>query len=182
MLFLYFVCIHGIAQDNNYASTNINISIPEVALLDLEYDNSSTIILSPNSPTEAGASLDFINAENSSVWINYSSIVGNKTHRNREVTAFVEGNLPKGLKLKLNVSSDAGQGAGKMGIPLNNILLSNQAQPILKNIGSCFTGNGPQNGHLVSYSIDLKENDSYSLLEFDNETMVTVVYTLTETN
>ncbi len=115
-------------------------------------------------------------------WINYSSIVGNKTHRNREVTAFVEGNLPKGLKLKLNVSSDAGQGAGKMGIPLNNILLSNQAQPILKNIGSCFTGNGPQNGHLVSYSIDLKENDSYSLLEFDNETMVTVVYTLTETN
>ena len=135
------VSISSFAQDNYYVESKINIRIPEVALLDLESENSSSILLTPSSPTEAGEALNFINISDASVWINYSSILGSGLSSGREVSAVIEGNIPNGVLLKLNVSADNGYGAGKIGIPTNAIILSSQPQSIIKNIGSCYKQN-----------------------------------------
>ena len=182
MFCLFVIWFSGFAQDNNNTSSKINIEIPEVALLDLEYENSSNIVLIPKSPTEAGISMNFSDAENSSVWINYSSIIRNNSGSKREVTAYIDRELPNGLNLAVDVSSYRGNGTGKMGIPASRIYLTAQAQSLIKNIGSCYTGDGPRQGHLILYSIDIQDNQSYSLLKSTKETAITVIYTLTETN
>jgi len=50
----------------------VAISIPEVAILDLE--GSTSVSLSVEAPTEAGEAVSFANATNNDVWLNYSSI------------------------------------------------------------------------------------------------------------
>ncbi len=170
-----------LGQDQHIAHNNVRINIPEVALLDLEPVNGSTVILSPISPTQAGQALDFSTSQNSSIWLNYSSIVSASPGSERTITAMVESEIPSGLKLKLNVATDAGNGSGKTGTPLNGVILSSQAQPIINGIGSCYTGDGTNNGHLLTYIMELDE-DAYGSLSFDMSSTLNIVYTISEGN
>ena len=67
----------------------VAISIPEVAILDLE--GTTSVSLSVAAPTEAGEAVDFSGATNNAVWVNYSSIVGT-SETSRTVAAKISNN------------------------------------------------------------------------------------------
>ncbi len=171
-----------VAQNTKPASHNINISIPEVALLDLESASSTTISMSAIAPNEAGNAIDFSKAKNSAIWINYSSIIGNSSKPNRKVSAVVNGKIPRGTSLKVYASPYSGNGAGTTGTPVGIVELSETEQDLITDIGSCYTGDGINNGHRLYYNLELdhKDKDAYAQLDFDQTASITVTYTLSD--
>jgi hypothetical protein len=180
---LMFIVPLAEAQTSNTKSHDISISIPEVALLDLESPASSASIgLNPLAPNEAGNSLDFANVSNNEIWLNYSSVIGS-THPSRKVSAFVEGAIPNGVSLYVSASAYSGNGNGKNGTPAGKVSLSNKMQDIITNIGSCYTGNGPNNGHRLTYTLELENSyNSYASLNFDQSSTISVTYILSDFN
>lgn len=170
-----------LGADTNYSEHSAIITIPEVALLDLEATNGTTVSLNPSVPTEAGLALSFP-VTDTSLWLNYSSIKGSNTDSSRNVTAQItSGTVPAGTSLKIVVSTDSGNGDGLMGAPSAPIALTNVAQNVITGIGSAYTGNGINKGHNLQYTLDLLPSaGAYGLLDFDfNETLV-ITYTLTD--
>ncbi|WP_396192981.1 hypothetical protein [Flavobacterium sp.] len=170
-----------LGADTNIDEHNALITIPEVALLDLEATNGTTVSLNPSAPTEAGLALSFP-VTNSSIWLNYSSIIGSTTEPSRNVSVQItSGTVPAGTSLKIAVAADSGNGDGLMGTPSTPIALSNAAQNVITGIGSSYTGNGVNKGHNLQYTLDLLPSaGAYGLLDFDfNETLV-ITYTLTD--
>jgi len=168
--------------DNATASHEVSIKIPEVAILDVEPANNS-FALAPTKPDEAGLALDFSNAINSDLWLNYSSIVGATSDASRTIDVKVgEGAIPDGLLLKVTASADNGSGDGKMGAPnALPITLSNTAQEIITGIGSCYTGSPENNGHQLTYALELDgAAGSYEKIDFDQSTTIKIVYTISE--
>lgn len=181
-----FVIVSGmskvaIAQDNNdtnEASHGVNITIPTVALVDVEDADgeATTINLSPDvSALEAGEAIDFSTANDNSLWLNYTSIVGSGQTRN--VTASISGTMPSGVSLKLQASG-VSTGNGTLGSSAGQITLSETGQNVVAGIGSAYTESGVNNGHQLTYSLDM-DVESYENLVAD-EYNVTVTYTITE--
>jgi hypothetical protein len=175
------------AQDTNEASHLLTISIPEVALLDLEFaaGESTAITLAGTAPTEAGSPMTFENANNSDIWINYSSIVGSTTEPSRNVTVKItDGTVPSGLKLTVVATADAGNGAGVMGVvnETATILDKTNEQEIIGSIGSSYTGDGANSGHKLTYQLDYETNAAtdYADLDFDDSNVLTITYTLSD--
>jgi hypothetical protein len=167
------------AQVDNIDAHDITIQIPEVALLDIE-PNGSTITIGPAAPTEEGDPIDFTNATNNTLWMNYSSIIGSTTEPSRDVTvAITTGTLPGGMELKVLAAADAGGGAGTVGTPTAEVTLSTTTQNIVTGVGSCYTGTGTTNGHQLTYTLSLSAGN-YADLDFDDATTLTVTYTLTD--
>jgi hypothetical protein len=168
---------HSFAQESNSsASHDVTISIPEVALLDLE--GASTITLAPTAPEEAGLGLSFASATDNSVWVNYSSVVG--SGENRSVNAKISGTVPSGLQLKVSAGSYSGNGKGTTGTASGQIVLSGTDQELISSIGSGYTGNGTNNGHNLTYQLDLDpDGENYQNL-MHGDTEITVTYTLTD--
>ncbi len=181
MLLLGVVTFNANAQDSNQDAHNVVIGIPEVALLDLEAANGTSITLGPTAPIEAGNAVDF-NATDNSIWINYSSIVGSVTEPSRNVSVQItSGTVPAGTELSVVAASDAGSGDGTMGLPTPAVVLSSTAQNIITGIGSAYTGNGVNKGHNLSYSLNLSSAaGSYAQLDFDNSDTVVITYTLSD--
>ena len=180
---LAFAGVSGLyAQDDNDDAHNVVITLPEVALLDLESSAGTSISLGPDAPTEAGEALDFSEETNSDIWINYSSIIGSKTEPSRDITVQItSGKVPEGLELTAIAAKDAGMGDGSMGTPTAKIILDNSAQEIIKGVGSAYTGNGVSKGHQLTYQLALNEKKgSYAKLDFDNSNTLAITYTLTD--
>lgn len=171
---------NAIASDSNSDNHIVTISIPEVALLDLE--GAGSIILEPSQPTEPGEGLDFSTATNSDAWLNYSSVVA--AGKSRNITVKLQSdNVPAGLTLKVEANSYQGEGKGTMGNPVQNAVSLNadaNGQTLISGIGSCYTGDDISNGHNLVYSLEI-DPDTYGQLKQD-ETDITVIYTLTEDN
>lgn len=167
--------------DTNQNAHNVVIGVPAVALLDLEAASSTSITLGPTAPTEAGLPVTF-NAVDTSIWINYSSIIGSTTEPSRLVTAQItDGTVPAGTQLKVLAASASGSGDGTMGAPSAQVTLTSSAQNVITGIGSSYTGNGVNNGHNLSYSLNLiASSGSYAQLDFDNSDTVTITYTLSD--
>jgi hypothetical protein len=180
---LLFVCRFSYAQTSNTKSHDITISIPEVALLDLKSSTSSSAIaLNAIAPTEAGNSLDFSSATNSDIWLNYTSVIGS-SKPSRKVSAFIEGTIPEGVVINVTASNYTGNGRGRNGTPVGNVRLSNNMQDIVTNIGSCYTGNGPNNGHRLTYKMDLDNSgSSYEKLKYDQSANISITYILSDIN
>jgi hypothetical protein len=170
-----------VQSQNKSKSHNVSISIPEVALLDLEA-NDLNVNFDLKAPNEAGNRIDFSNAKNNQIWVNYSSVTSS-SQPSRKICAYVEGEIPAGLKIIVSASQYTGNGGGRTGTPTGSIALSGQMQDIITQIGSCYTGNGTNNGHQLSYSLELQNGDeSYSDLAFDNSNTISVTYVLTDVN
>ncbi len=168
------------AQDNNTGSHNLAISIPEVALVDIEPAN-TTISLAPNAPTEAGNFLDFSNARDNSLWLNYSSVVGSKSDPSRKVSvAITNGEVPGGLELYV-AAAKAATGKGKLGSPVGRVNLNTTATELISGIGSCYTDNGENFGHQLTYDLQLaNDENAVASIDFDESTTLTITYTLTD--
>ena len=156
----------------------VKLSIPEVALLDLETE-SDAITLTPTAPTEAGEAFDFSSATDESTWINYSSVVAATKARSVSV-AITSGTVPEGLFLTVAASSEAGNGKGNVGSPVGDpITLTASAQTLINSVKSCWTGTGINNGHKLTYQLDLVDADQYGSLA-NADTDLTITYTISD--
>lgn len=168
------------AQDDNTDNHDVTVTVPEVARLDIETAGNSSLALGPVDSGEAGAPLDFSSATDNTLWINYSSTVGSTTEATRKVTvAITDGTVPGGMDLKVVSAVDAGNGEGTVGTPTAEVNLDATAQDVITGIGSCYTADGVNNGHQLTYS--LVRGGDYSDIDFDESgTVLTITYTLTD--
>ena len=182
-LFLSFFIITSFvfSQDSNKNNHSLTINVPEVALISVNSANSS-IELNGTHSNEAGDKVNF-NVEDSSTWINYSSIVGSIDESNRFITAEIsEGEIPKGLNLLINATNDAGKGDGLLGTP-NNAYQTLNKKPIklIEQIGSCYTGVGTEKGHNITYKLMLSDKkNAYKKLDFNQSETILITYTLSD--
>jgi len=178
VVLICWIAFSSIAQDNT-STHEIDVQIPEVALLELVSETQHDIQLNATSPSEAGNAVDFSNATTNRIWINYSSIIS-ETTPTRQVIAMVKGTMPKGLKLIVEASEFSGTGKGRLGKPAGEVVLSGQPTDVIVDIGSCYTGRGANNGHCLTYKLEKNESsDSYATLKSQHSS-VSVVYTLTD--
>jgi len=183
VLFMVFCCLLNVntiwAQDETHA---VELSIPEVALLAVRSVNNASIRLSGTAPTEAGVAVSFSD-KNNEMWLNYSSVIGSRSEPSRRITVqLTEGKVPKGLKLSVVASLDVGKGDGDLGSPVKKSLrIGKHPRVIIKSIGSSYTGKGVQKGHNLTYSLSLlNKKKSYSKLDFDASSALSITYTLSD--
>jgi len=172
-----------VKADSGDDQHQVTIGINAHALVDVESaSGSSSISLSPVAPSEAGLGLDFSNAVNTDLWLNYSSIVSSNDKKNK-IFAKINGTLPTGVSLELAVSDPVEGGAGRVGAPKNGngnkITLTDSEQEVIHNIRSCYTGNNAGNGHNLTYSLKLDEESDYGDIT-ESSADVNIVYTIIE--
>ncbi|MEZ5103567.1 MAG: hypothetical protein R2757_03655 [Draconibacterium sp.] len=169
--------------DSKTAFHAVTIDIKDFALIDIEGPgNNTSIKLESTTPTEAGLGINFDNASNNTLWLNYSSVVAKG--KTRKITAKVDGTLPDGVDLMLKANTYSGNGKGQKGQPSNVAAqkLTSGETEIINNIKSCYTGNGVNNGHNLEYSLRFKdgsEDNAYNELE-SGTFNINVTYTVSE--
>lgn len=177
---IVFFPLFGKGQ-NGQADHKINIEIPEVALLGLVSGESGGINLMAVAPDEAGNPIHLAEIQhNNGIWINYSSIIRTQNHR-RKVVAVVQGEIPAGLRLIVEATEASG-GGGMLGKPVGRVYLTGEPAEVISDIGSCYTGKGTNNGHLLSYHLEADDNAEDFANLARNQTTLNVVYTLTDHN
>lgn len=179
VLLISFVPVFLQAQSNQI-NHEINIGIPEVALLGLVSEDENHVTLNVSAPGEAGSSIDFsmVRPDNR-IWINYSSVILNREHR-RKINAVVYGEIPAGVRLFVEASQATGHGKGKLGKPAGRVALSDQPAEVISDIGSCYTGKGISTGHLLTYILEADDSDSGVTSLAQHQASLQVVYTLTD--
>lgn len=156
--------------------TNVFLSIPEVGLIDIEFESNDRIHFALLPAAEAGTSSVIKESSDANLWINYSSAL-RASQNSRSVTAEVsQGQIPPGIKLYLEASALSG-GTGQCGAPTGRVELSNQPRPIISGIGNCFTGDGINKGHQLSFAIEISD---YPELKSSGEINFLILYTLTD--
>lgn len=160
-------------DDKNVASHNISITIPNVALLDIESGAASNDIdLAFDAPTEAG--LGLADKSDNSLWLNVTSIILNGSTRNITVKAV---SPVDGLDLKVGTTGCT-TGFGSWGSSTAEFTLDGTDQTLVSNIKSGYTLNGPGNGYPLSYTVSPTASNDFGNLESGAKT-VAVTYTLT---
>lgn len=113
-----------------------------------------------------------------SIWINYSSVV-EPFSTNAIYVSLGLGNVPAEISIKLRIDPYQGSGSGELGVPTAPIILGTFPQPIITNIGSCYTGQGEGQGHKLTYSWQLASNYDPELLILEELQIATdVIYTI----
>lgn len=168
--------------DNTISSHDITVSIPEVALVDIEPTASKNLTMGFTAPTEAG--LPIVPAStNNTLWLNYSSI---KSTADVTRTISVKlGSVIQGVDIKVTAAAATGSsGGGDVGTPASQLTLSATPQTIISNIGSAYTGDGANNGHNLSYSVvagtGTGGSANYGSLTATATTTATVTYTISD--
>ncbi|WP_347838904.1 hypothetical protein [uncultured Draconibacterium sp.] len=175
---LVLITLNSFAQ--NSVKHNIDIRIPEVALLGLVADNSDVTRILTKSNNVAENSISFADETDvNSVWINYSSV--KRAHSSpRRITAFVQGDIPEGIQLKVSASAASSDGKGELGQPKGSKVLGEQPTEIINNIGSCYTGQGAQHGHNLVYSLAIDETEAKLVALNSEKVTFNIVYTLAD--
>lgn len=169
------------AQDTNTDNHTITISVPEVALVDIEPAATKNITLGFTAPTEAGNPV-VANAANNTLWLNYSSIksVADPT---RNVSVRLNALIP-GIDIRVTAAAATGAGGGTLGVPAAQLTLSAADQTLISGIGSAYTGNGANNGHNLTYSLAPGSGPggvaAYADLQATATTVATVTYTISD--
>lgn len=167
------------AQDGTTDNHNINITIPEVAILDIEPAGSKNITMSFTSPGEAGLPL-IAPASNSTLWLNYSSIIAAVADV-RTVSVSLDALVP-GVDINLTAAAATGTGAGELGAPVGTpITLTTTDQTIITGIGSAYTGDGSGNGHNLTYTLGVGTTGGAAYADLvASSTIATVTYTISD--
>lgn len=151
------------------ANFAINLNLTEVAILDIESQNGSSLF-NFLLPTEAGISL-VIPSTNTSNWLNYTS-AKRESSPTRNITARVDQVL-SGIAIKMQASSSSGVGA--IGTTTGKVTLTTNPIIIINGIGGAFTGNGVNKGHQLNISLEV---NNYSELIKTTNKIVTITYTI----
>lgn len=153
---------------------NIDIALPEIAIVDIE-PNTNPVTLILNAPNNAGGKASIVNTTDSK-WINYSSTfpVGGNT---RKILVQTQNTMPGGMNLTIQASNYTGNGEGAFGISTGTVTLSTTPKSLITNIGRTYTGSGANNGHKITFSLDIID---YNLLKSSESKTLTVIYTITD--
>jgi len=173
LLFLFLTTTIFAQNKENAANMPIQMAIPPSAKLSmLSSDLRFSIFEGEGNKRKLASSVI------DSVWINYSSIIENN-NPNSICASLSSEDLPAEIAIKLTVKPDVGAGNGQMGIPSEPIYLSMFPQPIITNIGSCYTGQGNNMGHLLIFNWVLKSNYDPEILPEEqlSNLHIKVVYT-----
>jgi len=162
-----------VAQQDNVISLPVQLSITPKASLNLAGEN-MMLRFTP----DKGAEQIITPSTVGKLWLNYSSIIeGSST--NSIYVSLTSTNLPAEIMVKLTIGPDVGVGSGQLGTPAKPIFLSLTPQPIVTNIGSCFTGQGMNKGHELTYSWELAPNYDPELLKIaELNIQAGVIYTI----
>lgn len=171
-----FCAISSYAQ-NDTGSIIASFNLQEVAMLDLE-PNNSTVTLNVSSPIEAGEKAKIVEANNDK-WINFSSAVFAGNSRSISIQMEVGQAAPPGIHLKLRTGNYSGTKPWESGLGLatNLITLNDMPQTIVSDIRGAFTGNGENNGYKITYELEIYD---YKLLDFNQSATLSIILTLNE--
>jgi hypothetical protein len=167
----------GQASGSGTGQHNVTVHLPAIALLDVE-PGTYTVNLYVDAPSEAGSPATIgSGATDNSLWINYTSAVA-PANPDRIISVQISaGVIPAGITLKVQAGAYSGSGAGTLGIPGGTITLSSAPQTIITGIRGAYTGDGPGNGHRLTYSIEI--NNFGELYAVDEE-VLTIAFTITD--
>lgn len=177
ILFLFVAIPHFAFPQWEESQLSVHFSVPEIALVDIEPGTNNSINFSILPAVESGNSSKAQESTNTSLWINYSSALSNPKNTRKIVAEISQGELPNGLLLFLQASSYGGIGEGKHGKSAGKIRLSTRPKSIINNIGSCYTGDGINNGHLLTFSLEI---NNYSRVYASEDTDFNILYTITD--
>ena len=155
----------------------VRLSIPEIAILDIEPSLNNSVYISLEQPGKPGVEAGFRKTGNETLWINYSSTLLNANNSRVIKAEILRGATPEGIELFLEASNYSGNGDGRAGQSTGKVKLTNQPKPVITNIGNCYTGDGLMNGHLLSFSVEIS---NYSKIHSMNDTEFTILYTITD--
>jgi hypothetical protein len=163
----------------NDAQHNVKVNINAHSLVGIS--STELIQLQPVAPQVAGEGLDFSTeaSTNSSIWLNYSSIVEKTAN---SISVSMDGDvLPEGVTIELVAGSDAGKGMGEVGQSSKQPLVLNaKAQSLISGIKNCYTGTGEGAGHQLTYSLKMNQtSENYKALASGSYD-TTIYYTITE--
>jgi hypothetical protein len=153
----------------------INFTIPEVTLIDIEPNASTTLTFTATAPTHAGDTLAFPTSDNS-LWLNYTSIKA-ASGTTRRITAQLDVAAPANTTLKVTAAT-ATTGFGGRGTSSGVVTLTTSPATVINGITSCYTLQGANNGSQLTYSWNRTGTANYGDLHSANLTPVVVTYTL----
>ncbi len=181
-LLLGFVATMGISSlvAQNFGEHSVAISIPEIAILDIESSTSSSDVTFDLNANNLEAGEEFtISETNSNLWINYTSVVQNGLSSRNVTVELDDDNFIAGMVLKVVAASQSGTGQGDHGTATSVVTPTILPQNLITDIGSAFTGNGASNGHKLTYSLDFTGN--FEDLNVEDAAMnFTMKYTITD--
>lgn len=145
-----------LAYSQNPVSHNVGVVLPELAILDIAQPDGSPDLHQGHHPSEVVQQISLNGSLEHECWVNYSSLVrGGKP--NRKVVASVGGVIPEGISVAVEAADFSGNGKGKTGISAGKKHLSELPEEIISDIGSCYTGKGSSNGHLIRLTIEVDQ-------------------------
>ncbi len=159
--------------DTNETKLPVMLGIPPKATLSLAgKDLQLSLAPSEESVTQR------ITPREASIWINYSSVV-EPNSTNSIYVSMAMSNVPAEITIKLKIDPYVGDGSGQVGTPTQPIMLGSFPQPIITNIGSCYTGKGEGFGHKLTYSWELAPNYDPELLKLEELQIATdIIFTI----
>ncbi len=181
IMLLVFEAVYAQPGNPEYslsATTYFEVDIQPIALLDIETSQATTnISMNVDAPTEAGLGLGANPlVTNTYNWINYSSGVPPSVNRKVQVN-INSGTVPTGFEVRLFVSNATGSGGGTLGVPGGGyITLSGSPQDIITGIRGAYTGNGPNHGHQLTYSLHYT-GGNFAVIETQSAP-INVIYTI----
>lgn len=176
LLLALLLCQHASAQLDE-ETVHIGFSLPEVALMDVEYIGNGMIEFELLPASETGGSPVVRQLTSQEFWINYSSALG-KFSPDRSIVAQISGGtLPEGLELYIQATDYSGNGDGKTGASVGKVKIGSDPRPIITGIGSAYTGNGIGNGHRLNFEVDISQMEKVSASGAHD---FTILYTLTD--
>lgn len=146
----------------------VTVTLPVVTLMDVE--PAGTISLNYTAPPEAGNAVAVPTA-NTTKWINYTSAI-TAFGVSKRITVSINQVIP-GTDIRIQAAAASG---GILGSPSSQITLTTTAQTI-SGIGAAFTGNGVNNGHLVSITLT---TNTYANITARTNSPIIITYTITE--
>lgn len=172
-----------IAQDEMESEHDINVSfsVPKTNIIDIASLTGNDITFSPVDIDAVANGMDFT-LTNNELWLNYTVVKSNAYSVKRIHVSTTAVNFPQGMSLLLKVDPDEGHGKGDMGTPVSgytNLVPDAGSVELISNIGSCFTGNGPNNGHNLHFKLDY-DNTYYDELHTNFNTIIVLTYTISD--
>lgn len=164
----------GDNNDKSTATHSVSIEVPTVAIINSE---ASSISPSPEiNSFEAGEAVDFETVTNSDLCLNYPSIVNEGNPGT--ISASTSGNSPSSVGLYVKASDYQGNGKEQTGKVVNVVEKKELTTNVIHDIKNCHTGNGVNNDHNITYSLKVKDQNSYRNINAGSYS-ATVTYTIT---
>lgn len=154
-----------------------SFTIPELAIVDIEPDNTG-IFLTVEPPSEPGAGFTTSSSsKDNSKWLNYTCCLAPYATDRSVLVQITSGDLPRGISITVEASNYSGNGKGVFGKPAGKVLLGSRPGVLIAGIRGGYTGDGPYNGHMLTYSLSVASDQFF---DFTSLETIEVTFTVTD--